>query len=148
MRDGGETVAGQPIRDLVTILETLADYAPHTKHIDVLIEYTRNALAPTITRQFQGPDESIHAFVLDAMLEQMLLHKAETGELNPNTLGLEPDRAEQFAQEADRLSKKIISTGRAAPRDLHTRGAGSCELSESRCTSTLHGPHARTLVAS
>ncbi len=103
-----------PIRDLVTILETLADYAPHTKHIDVLIEYTRNALAPTITRQFQGADESIHAFVLDAMLEQLLLHKAEVGELNPNTLGLEPERAEQFAQEADRLSKKIISTGRAA----------------------------------
>ncbi len=103
-----------PIRDLVTILETLADYAPHTKHIDVLIEYTRNALAPTITRQFQGMDESIHVFVLDAMLEQHLLQKAETGELNPNTLGLEPERAERFTQEADRLSKKLIATGRPA----------------------------------
>ncbi len=104
-----------PIRDLVTILETLADFAPHAKHIDVLTEYVRNALAPTITRQFQSPDDGkIHAFVLDAMLEQMLLGKAEKGEMNPNTLGLEPERQTKFVQEADRLSKKLVASGRPA----------------------------------
>lgn len=103
-----------PIRDLITILETLADYAPHTKHNEVLIEYVRAALAPTITRQFSGIDQQIHAFVLDAMLEQHLLGMAERGELNPNTLGMPPDRSERFRVEVDRITKKLIAAGHPA----------------------------------
>ena len=102
-----------PIRDLVTILEALADYAPQTKTIDVLTEYCRAALAPSITRQFAGPDKHLHAFVLDPVLEQHLLEKAETGGLNHSTLGLPPERAEHFIKEADRLTKRLIGQGRA-----------------------------------
>ena len=102
-----------PIRDLVTILEALADYAPQTKTVDVLTEYCRAALAPTITRQFAGPDEHLRAFVLDPVLEQHLLEKAETGGLNHNTLGLTPERAEHFIKETDRLAKRLIGQGRA-----------------------------------
>ncbi len=102
-----------PIRDLITIFEALADHAAATKNIDVLTEYSRAALAPTITRQFAGPDESLHVFVLDPVLEQHLLDKARSGELNPNTLGLEPNRAEKVLKEAERLSKKLIGAGRA-----------------------------------
>ena len=102
-----------PIRDLVTILEALADHAATTKNIDVLTEYARAALAPTITRQFAGSDGSLHVFVLDPVLEQHLLDKAKSGELNPNTLGLEPNRAEKAIKEAERLSKRIIGAGRA-----------------------------------
>ncbi|QXD17144.1 flagellar biosynthesis protein FlhA [Rhodocaloribacter litoris] len=101
-----------PVRDLVTILEALADHAPGTKNIDVLTEYARAALAPTITRQFTGDDGSIHVFVLDPHLEQHLLDKARNGELNPNTLGLEPQRAEKLIQDADRLVKQLIGDGR------------------------------------
>ncbi len=39
------------IRDMVTILETLADYAPATKDTEVLAEYVRHALARQISRQ-------------------------------------------------------------------------------------------------
>jgi flagellar biosynthesis protein FlhA len=101
-----------PIRDLVTILEALADHAPLTKNTDVLTEYTRAALAPTITRQFAGEDSTLHAFVLDPVLEQHLLEKAETGSFNVNTLSLESARAERFIQEADRLAKRLIGSGR------------------------------------
>lgn len=102
-----------PIRDLVAILEAMADYAPLTKNVDVLVEYVRTALAPTISRQFAGEDGRVHAFVLDPVLEQHLLERAEAGALNPNTLGLEPMRAERVVTEADRLSKRLISSGRA-----------------------------------
>ncbi len=101
-----------PIRDLVTILEALADYAPQTKNIDVLTEYCRAALAPTITREFAGEDDGVHAFVLDPTLEQHLLQQAENGTLNPDTLGFDAQRAERFAQEADRLAKRLIGLGR------------------------------------
>ncbi|MFB3131840.1 MAG: flagellar biosynthesis protein FlhA, partial [Rhodothermales bacterium] len=83
-----------PIRDLITILEALADHAPSVKSTEVLTEYARAALAATITRQFAGEDGPVRAFVLEPLLEQHLLDKARAGELNPSTLGLEPERAE------------------------------------------------------
>ena len=46
------------IRDLVTIFETLADYASYTKDPDVLTEYVRQALSRQITQQYvtdRGP---------------------------------------------------------------------------------------------
>ena len=102
-----------PIRDLVSILESLADHCVTTKNVDVLTEYARAALAQTITRQFAGADEVVHVFVLDPQLEQHLLERAETGELNPNTLGMSPDRAEAVVREVDRLAKRLIGNGRA-----------------------------------
>ncbi|MEX0821408.1 MAG: flagellar biosynthesis protein FlhA [Rhodothermales bacterium] len=102
-----------PIRDLVTILETLADNAPTTKNVDVLTEYVRASLAQTVTRQFAGPDGMVHVFVLDPQLEQHLLERAERGELNPHTLGLSPDKAESVVTECTALSKKMIGDGLA-----------------------------------
>ena len=102
-----------PIRDLVAILEALADHAPLTKNVDVLTEYARAALAATITRQFAGDDEKVYVFVLDPLLEQHLLQRAEAGELNPNTMGLPPERAEKLIVEIDRLAKRLIGAGRA-----------------------------------
>jgi flagellar biosynthesis protein FlhA len=102
-----------PIRDLVTILESLADHCTSTKNVDVLTEYARAALAQTVTRQFAGSDETVHVFVLDPQLEQHLLERAEAGELNPNTLGMSPDRAEAVVREVDRLAKRLIGNGRA-----------------------------------
>ncbi len=101
-----------PIRDLVTILEALADHAGQTKNLDVLTEYVRAALAPTISRQF-AHGGSVHCFVLDPVLEQHLLDQAEAGALNPNTLGLDPARAERFVAEADRLAKQLLGQGYA-----------------------------------
>ena len=100
-----------PIRDLITILEALADHAPQTKHTDVLTEYTRAALAPTITRQFTGHDGKIHAFVLNPELEQHLLEKAQQGELNPTTLSLDQEKVDQFIKESNRIAKKLIGEG-------------------------------------
>ena len=49
--------------------------------------------------------------MLDPLLEQHLLDKAREGELNPNTLGLEPARAESLIAEADRQTKRLIGAG-------------------------------------
>src|SRR5262245_20607254 len=46
-----------PVRDLATIVETLGDWAPHTKDVSVLTEYVRNALRRTISSQYAGVDE-------------------------------------------------------------------------------------------
>lgn len=100
-----------PIRDLVTILETLADYAPRTKNVEVLTEYVRAALAPTLTAQFTSPDGRVHVAVLDPVLEQHLLEQAEAGALTPTTLGLPPERAQALLAEADRMAQHLIAGG-------------------------------------
>ncbi|MDX2114391.1 MAG: flagellar biosynthesis protein FlhA [Planctomycetota bacterium] len=50
-----------PIRDLETILETLADMAPRTKDADVLTQYVRHALRRTISQQYAVPADPARA---------------------------------------------------------------------------------------
>ena len=47
-----------PVRDLETILETLSDWGPKTKDLDVLTEYVRHALRRTICQQYASPVET------------------------------------------------------------------------------------------
>jgi len=61
-----------PIRDLGTILETLADYAPRTKDPDQLGELVRAALARTITRQYLAADGTLYVMTLEPSLEGRL----------------------------------------------------------------------------
>jgi flagellar biosynthesis protein FlhA len=65
-----------PIRDLETILETLAEWAPKTKDLDVLTEYVRNSLRRTISHQHSTPDESgnrrLHCVTLDPTMEDTI----------------------------------------------------------------------------
>ncbi|MDT7855970.1 flagellar biosynthesis protein FlhA [Rubrivirga sp. S365] len=100
-----------PIRDLVTILEALADHAPRTKNVEVLVEYARAALAATITRQFAGPDGHVHLVVLDPVLEQHLLERAEAGALNASTLGLAPERAQALLEAAEAAAGRLLVDG-------------------------------------
>jgi flagellar biosynthesis protein FlhA len=71
-----------PVRDLLAILETLADWAPMTKDTDILTEYVRQALARTITRMHQLDTGDIAIINLGQGLENTLaegMKKAENG---------------------------------------------------------------------
>ncbi|HPZ97366.1 MAG TPA: flagellar biosynthesis protein FlhA [Phycisphaerae bacterium] len=61
-----------PVRDLETILETLADWAPRTKDPDILIEYCRNALARTICQLYKDERNVIRVVTLDPQLEDLI----------------------------------------------------------------------------
>jgi flagellar biosynthesis protein FlhA len=62
-----------PVRDLETILEALADWAPKTDDLDVLTEYVRNALRRTICQNHvtlePGGKPKIVCVTLDPALE-------------------------------------------------------------------------------
>ena len=65
-----------PIRDLETIVETLSDWATHTKDIDVLTEYARNALRRTISSSYMELDENkstkLYCVTLDPLVEDVI----------------------------------------------------------------------------
>ena len=100
-----------PVRDLVTILETLADYHGQTKNTDVLTEYARAALSETITNQFKDPAGEVHVTVLDSPLESHLIGQAQKGNLSPSTLGFTPDTVEKLYVNASRVFEEMIQLG-------------------------------------
>ena len=61
-----------PIRDLLAILETLADWAPMTKDLDLLTEYVRQALARTITRLHLNQEGTLPVLTLDHSVESVV----------------------------------------------------------------------------
>ena len=60
------------IRDLLLILETLANIAPRSKNSDVQTEYVRNALAPQICEAYKNEEGVIPVITLDPNLEAKL----------------------------------------------------------------------------
>ncbi len=70
-----------PIRDLATVVETLGEWAPRSKDLDVLTEYVRNALRRTICGQYVAdePDPS------DPGLAGPMVRKLYCVSLDPGT---------------------------------------------------------------
>lgn len=61
-----------PIRDLLAIMETLADWAAMTKDLDLLTEYVRHALARTISKMHLAPDGTLPVLTLDHSIESAM----------------------------------------------------------------------------
>ena len=61
-----------PIKDMVTIMESLADNAKSTRDIEILTEYVRFALARTICNQVIDENRTITVITLDSNLEEII----------------------------------------------------------------------------
>lgn len=61
-----------PIRDMVTIIETLADFSQRTKDVDQLGEVVRSAIARTVTRQYVDFEDKLRCITLEPPLEREL----------------------------------------------------------------------------
>ncbi len=83
---------GVSIRDLRTILEAMADWAPVTKDTDILTEYVRHALARTISHDL-AVDNVIPLITLDKIVEEEIsksIQHKETGSF----LAIDPGKAQ------------------------------------------------------
>ena len=67
------------IRDLATILETIADYAMSTKDPDVLTEFVRQRMARSILKQYLV-DGMLHVLIFEKALEEKLISSVQTSE--------------------------------------------------------------------
>ncbi len=84
-----------PIRDLLAILETLADWAPVTKDMDLLTEKVRQSLARTITKLHVSPEGVIPAVTLSPAVESALLEAIQQSE-HAAMLALDPAVAQKI----------------------------------------------------
>lgn len=65
-----------PLKDMITILETIADVAEYTKSVDIITEHVRAKLSRIITQLYTGPDGVIKLLTFETMSEQRLLEKS------------------------------------------------------------------------
>lgn len=66
------------IRDIITILESLAEHAPVTKDTDVLTEYVRMALRRSITKAYSSAEGQMTVFTLDPATEKFLADNVQS----------------------------------------------------------------------
>lgn len=98
------------IRDMVTILETLADYAKVSRDNDVLTEYVRQALKRQITKQYVDGDMKLTVLTLDPSLEEQLRESVQQSEFG-SYLALDPDVAQQVIDKLTNYYETLTSQG-------------------------------------
>jgi flagellar biosynthesis protein FlhA len=103
---------GVPIRDLVTILEALADYARVTKNVDVLTEYVRHSMSDTIARLYTGRDGLIRAIAMGPKLEALLTGALQNQRESSPSLGLSPATIKTIHQALSMQVEQAASEGR------------------------------------
>jgi flagellar biosynthesis protein FlhA len=95
------------IRDLLTIVETLADYATLSKDPEILTEYVRQKLARSIAKQYETSGGTLPVIALEQRMEDLLREKIVRGEQG-SYLSLEPAAAQKILmsinQTLDRVS--------------------------------------------
>ncbi|WP_460529600.1 flagellar biosynthesis protein FlhA [Chitinimonas naiadis] len=94
------------IRDMRTILETLAEHVTKTADIDELTSAVRVALGRAIVHQLFPGENELQVIALDPSLEQVLL-QASQGRGG----GLEPGLAETLLQQASQLTEQMENQG-------------------------------------
>ncbi|MGL4721818.1 MAG: flagellar biosynthesis protein FlhA [Desulfovibrionaceae bacterium] len=85
------------IRDLLTIVETLADYGTTIKNPDILTEYVREKLSRNIVKPYLSPDGVLNVFSLDANTEKILQESLRQNE-SMSYLALPPTTAQKLIQ--------------------------------------------------
>ena len=65
-----------PLKDMLTVLETIADIAEFTKNVEVITEQVRAKLARIITQMYASEDGVIRLLTFDTNTEQMMLEKS------------------------------------------------------------------------
>ena len=76
---------GIPIKDMVTILETIIEVAPKVQNNHAIImDYVRSALAMLITDTFKSDDGSIKFFMIPAESESYLMQKMQDNQYGRN----------------------------------------------------------------
>ncbi len=65
------------IRNLLAVIEILADYVTMTKNVDLLTGYVRQSLARAITKQYQDGEGNISVVMVSPNVEDMISHSIQ-----------------------------------------------------------------------
>lgn len=102
---------GISIRDLLTILETLADYAPTTRDTDILTEYVRQSLKRAISTKYFPSHETTSVVTLDPKVEQDIMGSVKQTE-GGAFLNLDPAKTRAIINSVGNEVQKLENLGK------------------------------------
>jgi flagellar biosynthesis protein FlhA len=105
---------GLPVRDMVTILESLSDAADQTKDPEVLAEQARRALAPVIADMLAGESGTVRGITLGPRLEVALMNLFSPRPGSPQRT-LEPEELHRALGDLERMVMRQRLDGAMPP---------------------------------
>ena len=102
---------GVSIRDLLTILETLADFAPTTRDTDILTEYVRQALKRAISARYFAQNDTNSVVTLDPKIEQEIMSCVKQTE-NGSFINMDPARTHAILDSVKVEMQKLENLGK------------------------------------
>lgn len=102
---------GISIRDLLTVFETLADYASTTRDTDILTEYVRQSLKRSISGKYFPRNETTSVVTLDPKIEQEIMGSVKQTEQGAY-LTLDPARTKAIIGSTGKEIKKLEDLGK------------------------------------
>jgi len=98
------------VRDLVTILETLADYGSYTKDPEILTEYVRQALSRQITQQYTSAGDSLKVITVGPSVEKKIADSVQQSDQG-SYLALDPSSSQIIFHRVSEQVSRLIQSG-------------------------------------
>ncbi len=102
-------IEGVHIRDMRTIIETLAEYAPQSQDPNELTAMVRVALGRAIVQQIFPSTNELSVITLDSRLERLLMQALQSS--GPDGAGIEPGLADTIAAQAEQAARQQEQMG-------------------------------------
>ncbi|MBD3162346.1 MAG: EscV/YscV/HrcV family type III secretion system export apparatus protein, partial [Candidatus Eisenbacteria bacterium] len=101
-----------PIRDLVTILETLSDAGESIKDVEALTEHVRRSLSMVITQALGGTETPIRAITIGPKLEIALMNLLSPRSQEEKQI-LEPEQLGRLVERLPEIVRMNTTDGRS-----------------------------------
>ncbi len=98
------------IRDMLSICETLADFAPMTKDHEILTEYVRQKLSRLILSSYTDESETISILTLANQIEDTIRESVK-GSDQGSFLSLSPDLAQKIIEAIQEKTEAVSNKG-------------------------------------
>lgn len=98
------------VRDLVTIMETLADYGGYTKDHDILTEYVRQALSRQITQQYAAGGDALKVITVGPSLEKKIAESVQQTDQG-SYLALDPTSSQTIFHKLNEQVTRAVQGG-------------------------------------
>lgn len=99
-----------PVRDIVSVLEILADHSTQTSDPIVLTEYVRQGLARSLTKQHQSEDGKVYAITLEPRVEQMVQESVQKSDFGTRVV-MRPATVQKVVEQVQELVESGVAEG-------------------------------------
>jgi flagellar biosynthesis protein FlhA len=99
------------IRNIVTILEAIADYAPHSREVFFLTEKARQALGSQLCHQYADDKQILHVLTVDPGLEQKIVESRLETSAGSIMAALEPNLQAAWVKAVNRAVAAVQDHG-------------------------------------